>query len=221
MTRDEFDSEKVPPEEETRKNQPPKHGKKWSDSDIEYLLQSISNGVDWVQIADLLERKFNSIQQKFGNLVITGMDNVKLAESLLSSTGGSPPPNDPKNSISGVSSTPPDDRCTDCGHLLGLRCETCGNCLNEGHTVKTSSEDFFFSNDSLDGHDVNIDLDEFGQKYIDIKLRYKLNQQTENEKLREWVWDYIESMGGKIDREKIRREQPLDDYETYGDVSEI
>ena len=46
---------------------------------------------------------------------------------------------------------------------------------------------------------------------------YEINQQTENEKLREWVWDYIESMGGEIDREKIRREQPLEDYEYYGD----
>ena len=60
-------------------------------------------------------------------------------------------------------------------------------------------------------------MDDLGRRYIDIKLKYEINQQTENEKLREWVWDYIESMGGEIDREKIRREQPLEDYEYYGD----
>lgn len=193
---------------------PPKHGQKWNKEDVNLLLQSILMGEDWESLSEKLGRKKGAIMRKFGNIIIHKINNKKLAQTLLSTAGSSPPPNDPRLSISGVGSTPPDDRCPTCSHPLGPRCETCGNCL-QSDSVKISKEDFFLSNNSLYEHDINIDLDDLGQRYIDIKLKYEINQQTENERLREWVWDYIESMGGKIDREKIRREQPLEDYEYY------
>jgi len=42
------------------------------------------------------------------------------------------------------------------------------------------------------------------------------DEMNANEKARERLWDYLEEMSGKkIDRDKLRRENPLDDYEYY------
>jgi len=42
------------------------------------------------------------------------------------------------------------------------------------------------------------------------------DEMNANEKARERLWDYLEEMSGKkIDRNKLRRENPLDDYEYY------
>ena len=42
------------------------------------------------------------------------------------------------------------------------------------------------------------------------------DEMNSNEKARERLWDYLEEMSGKkLDRDKLRRENPLDDYEYY------
>ena len=209
--------DEIPHENENNDSKPPRMGERWTDEERRDLIRMALNGHSWAEIAELLGRSKTAVMYEFAKLVEEGgWIEVKPPTITKKSdtAGSSPPPNDPRLSISGVGSTPPDDRCPTCSHPLGPRCETCGNCL-QSNSVKISKEDFFLSNNSLYGHDINIDFDDLGQRYIDIKLKYEINQQTENEKLREWVWDYIESMGGKIDREKIRREQPLEDYEYY------
>ena len=118
---------------------PSDHGERWSEREINDLLEGIELGKSWVELAETIFRKPSAIKSKFGNIIIAKINNIDMAKILLSS--GSPEPNrDPKNSISGVGGErPSDDRCSICSSLLGPRCIGCGNTL----TVNISENDFF------------------------------------------------------------------------------
>lgn len=122
MSKDEYDYEKLPLEEQHELLKYfKKKLKKSFHAEMEHLLQNISNGMD---CADFV--------------------------NLLNSTGSGPPPNDPKNSISGVGEKPPDD---------------------EDDTVKISSEDFYFQRNNFLYHDVNLNLDGFENIYFNLKRK--------------------------------------------------
>lgn len=122
MSKDKNDYEKIPLEERHELLKYfKKKLKKSFDAKMEYLLQTMSNGMD---CADFV--------------------------NLLISTGAGPPPNDPKNSISGVGEKPPDD---------------------EDNTVKISSEDFYFQRNNFLYHDMNLDLDGFENIYFNLKRK--------------------------------------------------
>jgi len=106
---------------------PSDHGERWSEREINDLLEGIELGKSWIELADTIHRNPSAIKRKFGNIIIKRINNVDIARILLAS--GSPEPNrDPLNSISGVEGErPSDDRCSICSSLLGPRCHACGN----------------------------------------------------------------------------------------------
>ena len=119
------------------------HGKKWDEESISILLQRILLGQTWKEISIIIQRKPDAIKRKYGNLIIERLDNRAIAKSLLSASGSSEPPNDPKLVISGAGGESPSENCQKCGALLGPRCSSCGNTIK---SINFSQNDFFMNN---------------------------------------------------------------------------
>ena len=106
---------------------PSDHGERWSENEINLLLEGLINEESWTKLAEKIHRKPSAIQRKFANLTVEKINNKDIA-SILIASGTADPNRDPKNSISGVDGErPSDDRCSICSQLLGPRCIGCGN----------------------------------------------------------------------------------------------
>ena len=59
---------------------PSNHGERWSEHEINILLNGLINGESWTKLGEKIHRKPSAIKSKFGNIIIAKINTIDLAQ---------------------------------------------------------------------------------------------------------------------------------------------